>query len=192
VVLVGGGFIVELMAIVEECRALQRILAAQVARYPRMEIQDLYKLVHQAALGCEHAVQNEQQARDWLEREVSTLADGPLESVIDPISPNAHIVRVNLRPYLAQGYDLGVLLEAFIKTANRYHGSLRELQRYGMYAEQLSRMGVLSFTPEDVRDFISARMVEDFPAVHHSAVYTEAYHPAYRVIAVAYIDGLVS
>ncbi len=191
-VLVGGGFIVELMAIVEECRALQRILAAQVARYPRMEIQDLYKLVHQAALGCEHAVQNEQQARDWLEREVSTLADGPLESVIDPISPNAHIVRVNLRPYLAQGYDLGVLLEAFIKTANRYHGSLRELQRYGMYAEQLSRMGVLSFTPEDVRDFISARMVEDFPAVHHSAVYTEAYHPAYRVIAVAYIDGLVS
>ena len=34
----------------------KQILAAHVKRYPRLEIQDLYKLVYQGAMGSEHAV----------------------------------------------------------------------------------------------------------------------------------------
>ena len=44
----------------DTCR---QILAAHVKRYPRLEIQDLYKLVYQGALGSEHAVSDPAQTR---------------------------------------------------------------------------------------------------------------------------------
>ena len=37
---------------------LDIVLPAHFSRYPAMKIQDIYKLIHQAALGSEHAVSN--------------------------------------------------------------------------------------------------------------------------------------
>jgi len=34
----------------------QQILTDHLARYPLMRVEDIYKLVHQASLGSEHAV----------------------------------------------------------------------------------------------------------------------------------------
>ena len=41
----------------------RQILAAHVKRYPRLEIQDLYKLVYQGAMGSKHAVGDSAQTR---------------------------------------------------------------------------------------------------------------------------------
>ena len=81
-----------------EREALKRVLLIHVQRYPRLRPQDLYKLIYQAAMGCEHAVQNVAEARSWLESEVKSLRKGPEEPAIDPIAPDGRIVRINLRP----------------------------------------------------------------------------------------------
>jgi len=41
----------------------RQILAAHVKRYPRLGIQDLYKLVYQGAMGSEHASSDPAQMR---------------------------------------------------------------------------------------------------------------------------------
>ncbi|MCK5635435.1 MAG: hypothetical protein KAI06_10120, partial [Anaerolineales bacterium] len=64
----------------------RRILALQCIRYPLMEVQDLYKLIHQASMGSEHAIQDLDVTRAFLEREVNELADGPEEPIQDIIS----------------------------------------------------------------------------------------------------------
>ena len=64
---------------------IETVLYAHFCRYPTMCIQDVYKLIHQAALGSEHAVSHAEDARKWMERQLADLGTGPDEPVVDPI-----------------------------------------------------------------------------------------------------------
>jgi len=163
--------------------AFRQILAQHAARYPRFQVQDLYKLVYQGALGSEHAVADASQARAWLEREVDGLADGPEEPVIEPISADGQVVRVNLRPYVAKGGDLEALLEGFIRTAREYKGTMALLKRYWSYAGRMAQSGALGLPVNELKCFFDEMRARGFPTVHHSQEYRSAYRPAYRVVA---------
>ncbi|MEE8300323.1 MAG: hypothetical protein V3R28_03350 [Desulfatiglandales bacterium] len=162
--------------------SFRSILAEQVGRYPKLELQDLYKLIYQAAMGSEHAVSDTDMVHTSLERELEALADGPAEPVIENISPDSRLVRINLRPYFAAKGDRLVLITAFVRTANEYKGSDSQLRRYWSYAERMAADGELPFRYAALERFFAQMKEQGFPAVHHSATYASAYHPAYRVI----------
>ncbi len=162
--------------------AFRRILSDQLLRYPRLELQDLYKLIHQAAKGSEHAVKDVAAARNWLEHELNGLGKGPEEPVVDTISPDGRIVRINLRPYIAAGGDPSALLTAFIRTAKEFQGTWAILRRFWSYVEQMTAAEELPLAPAELRRFFAKMEAERFPATHHSMAYQAAYHPAYRVI----------
>ncbi|HEX2276064.1 MAG TPA: hypothetical protein VHN13_02935 [Candidatus Tectomicrobia bacterium] len=162
--------------------AFRRLLTAQVLRYPQMEIQDLYKLIFQASFGSEHAVGGFEVARRRLLHELHGLPHGPEEPTADPISPDGRIVRVNLRPYLANGGDPAALLEAFVRTGREYCGAGATLRRYWRYAERMATVGPFAFAPEALQGFFAKIQAAGFPAMRHSPAYTTAYRPAYRVV----------
>jgi hypothetical protein len=174
----------------EERAAFQRVLQEQFTRYPLMEVQDLYKLVFQAAFGCEHAVLDAAAARSWLTSEIQGLSEGPPEPVVDTISPDGRIVRVNLRPYLAAGGlrpslaaggDAEILLEAFVRTAGEYRGTIEQLQRYWGHAMAFVTAKRFPLSADQLADFFEQMNARGYPSVHHSASYQNAYRPAYRV-----------
>lgn len=165
----------------------RRILADQITRYPQMDVQDLYKLIHQAALGSEHAVHRYEAARHWLQRELNELAEGPKEPVIDTISTDGQIARVNLRPYVESGGDLDKLLGAFIRSANEYRGTEDQLCSLWFCAEKLASSGELPYERDAMRAFFEKMKARSFPAVHHSVEYKEAYNPRYRVVSIEYL-----
>jgi hypothetical protein len=154
------------------------ILRSHLTRYPAMQIQDVYKLIHQAALGNEHAAPDPESARKWTEREIAEMGDGPSEPVVDPISADGEIVRVHLRPFVSRGGSLEKLVEAFIRTANEHRGEIALLESFWATA---IRMGI--FPAADMDEFIQSVKAENYPAVHHSAEYRNAYHPSYRVVS---------
>ena len=164
-----------------EPNALQNILADHAARYPLMQIQDLYKLLNQAALGSGHAINNRQAARQWLEEEIANLADGPQEPLVDPISPDG-LVRIHLRPFLQSKISPEVLLDGFILTADQFVPAPHRLPVYGQLAISMAKTGQLSFNPVEIEYFWSDMAGKGFPASHHSREFVEAYHPAYRVV----------
>lgn len=167
----------------EEEAGLRRILADQAARYPAMQVQDLYKFLHQAALGSEHAVKDTTMARNWMRREIAGLdTAAAFEPLLDPLSPDSQLVRVNLRPYLRSGGDPEVLLRAFIRTANEYPGDPAVLERFWSIAEAMCAKGNLPFPAAEMETFFAARRGQDFPAVHHSEDYSRLYRPTYRVV----------
>lgn len=168
--------------------AFWRILVNQVSRYPQLEPRDLYKLAHQAALGSEHALTDPVGARRWLERELVEMGPGPDDPFLDPISADGQIVRLHLRPYLAAGGDPAVLLDAFVRTAQEFHGSVETLRRYLRYAVKIDLGGDLPFTLEAMLEFFARMENLGFPAAHHSEQYELAYRPAYRVIHRAYLN----
>ena len=102
---------------------IKTVLHAHFSRYPAMQIQDVYKLLHQAAFGSEHAISNPEGARQRLENELAEMGVGPDEPIFDPISADEQIVRVHLRPFIAQGGDPEMLLMAFIQTAEEFRSN---------------------------------------------------------------------
>jgi hypothetical protein len=172
----------------EEDEAVADLIRAHAARYPRLEAQDLYKLLHQAALGSEHAVAGEAAARQWLVREMAGLGPGPGEPLIDPVSPDGRLARVHLRPYLAAGHAPDRLVDAFVRTASRVEGSVSRLARYGAIAWHLAEQGQLPLGADAVAALFEAQAAAGYPAAHHSVAYRDAYAPAYRVVLVEWLE----
>ena len=162
---------------------MRDILTDHARRYPRWQLDDVYKLVHQGALGSEHAVSDEAHARSWLVREVAEMRPGPDEPLVDPISPDGAIVRVHLRPYARLGLDVEQLLQAFLRTAREFRGSPREVERGLIEVARLAREGPLAFHEADILGILSRTRAGGFPALRHSAVFRAEYRPAYRVVA---------
>ncbi len=166
---------------------MRDILVAHGERYPLWELDDLYKLVQQAALGSEHAVTDEQAARDRLARELTEMGPGPDEPLVDPISPDGVIVRVHLRTYARLGLASERLLQAFLRTACGFRGSVEDIERALTEAERLARDGLLPFERDAVTRFAARMGLAGFPAMHHSTAYRAAYRPAYRVVATEFL-----
>lgn len=159
---------------------LESILHSHLVRYPAMQIQDIYKLIHQASMGSGHAVTDPESARLWLERELADMGDGIPEPLLDPISADGQIARIHLRPFLEQGGDLQKLLSSLLRTANEFLGDEKTLKKEWEIA---TRMEI--FPPAEMSAFI--QNLPGFPAVHHSAIFTQRYRPAYRVILQKYL-----
>jgi hypothetical protein len=154
---------------------IEATLRDHLRRYPALQIPDLYKLIHQASFGSEHALANPERARAWLAQEAAEMGPGPDEPLLDPLSDE--IVRVHLRPYQAAGGAWEPLFAAFARTANEYRGSAQ------VFEQSWQAVGRLSpFTAADLDAYARVRAGQGYPAVHHSDAYVELYRPAYRVV----------
>ncbi len=165
---------------------LAALLQNHLARYPHMELWDVYKLFHQATFGPGHAITNKKAAREYLEEE-STQAGAapPREPLVENIHPDGLIVRLHLRPYLAYRGSLKILLEAFIRSADQVRGE-RDLMawRWSKFHDLCAPGEPYAgrFDRRELALFGRMRARELWPAVHHSPAYNEAYNPAYRVL----------
>jgi hypothetical protein len=165
---------------------MRSLLLDHARRYPAWELTDLYKLLHQAAMGAEHALTNEAGVREWLTRELAELstavadADEPL---LDPLSPDGQLVRVHLRPFARRGLEPEPLLQAFFRTAREIKPAPERLTASAELAVQLAQEGLLPFEADALTTFFAERLAQGFPAYHHSAAFRQHYQPAYRVVA---------
>jgi hypothetical protein len=165
-----------------ESAELRRIILAQAARHPLMQPADLYKLLHQAAMGSAHAIDDRAGARMWMDREVSVMGVTRADPMVDTIAPGGEVVLVNLRPWVAAGRSTDSLLDAFIATANTLERDTAKLARYLLLADTLADEGILPFGATAWRDLVTGLRRGGYPAVHHSPEYESAYRPAYRVV----------
>lgn len=163
---------------------VSQLLSAHLARYPAMQLDDIYKLLHQAALGPGHAVDNPAATRKRLDEEIAALGEAPPELLQDVISPDGRLGRVHLRSYLASGGTADALHRAFVETANNYPASPDKLSKFCGCLGDLAASGGIPFSREDVVAYFDRISRDGYPAVHHSEPFRRTYRPAYRVVAV--------
>jgi len=166
---------------------IEDLIKNQFALYPKMEARDLYKFLHQAAMGSEHAVKDTNAVKTWMTKEVAGLDTTVTNELIEQLSPDGNLVRVNLRPYLKAGDNPDELLNAFISTANKFSGSTSTLAEYiGDAKKMIARKEI------PIAENIFSSLTEElerngFPAIHHSLIYEKLYKPAYRVVDWKYL-----
>jgi len=151
-----------------------------------MQLDDFHKLAHQAHFGPAHMVPNTNSALEELHNQVNDLGNGPAELMFDPITPDASVVRIHLRPYLAYGGTLEQLANSLQRTANGFEGSADEFMKSWGLLVALASEGFIPFSREEVSRVWQVAQSSGFAPSHHSQIFQEAYQPAYCVIAKAF------
>jgi hypothetical protein len=156
-----------------------------------MQAADLYKLLHQGAMGAEHAVSSVDMARRWMRDEIGALGEGPPEPLVDTIAPYGSIVRIHLRPFLDAEGDVAKLLSVFVRTARESAGSEEALTCALDAALGMAGDDALPWPRTVLMRYIEARRAEGYPAVHHSPEFEALFRPAYRVVSGSLVPELV-
>jgi hypothetical protein len=167
----------------KEAVNIRKALLAEVKKYPALQMQDLYKLAYQAAMGNEHMMGDTGMAQKYLLEEFASVDPSNTEPVIEYLTTDSAVVRVNLRSFKAKKGDPAVLLEAMLKTSSLVKPSVETLRRYWGDVESLAEAEKIPFKKKDLQSYFRSLEQQNFPAVSHSQTVEQSYHPAYRVIA---------
>lgn len=162
---------------------------AQLIQYhkklrPGFEIQDAYKLLYQGNLGVEHIMSDTIAAKEYLEYELSSIreTDFPEESLIENISIDTSIVRINLRPFKRLNLNTEKLWRTMMLSVEHYPKVDEKFTHAWTLCVQLCENEVLPFDIEKVRFFDEQMRNNNYRSAHHSNYYTDTYKPAYRVV----------
>ena len=151
-----------------------------------MEIRDIFKYLHQSAMGCEHLVSSLPHAIRYIEKEAeSSLPLG--DRLIDRL--DGDYSRVHLS-YLNEGLRPETLGKLFYLSARVEEQGKAELEEKLDIASSLIREGALPFDAEEFDAAAREWKALGYPAVHHSETFRANYAPAYRVIANRYVRFL--
>ena len=147
-----------------------------------MEVVDVYKMLFQSVYGVQHILQDV--ARRRLEEELSELETSKLsdEPLIESITVDDAIVRINLGPFKANKLPLEKLFSALAASIKEIRGTQKAFLRLWNRFRNLVEAGKLSFDTSDLQDFNDRVEKENYPPYHHSAKYKRVYKPAYRVV----------
>ena len=159
-------------------QATRARLLAHAAAYPLLGVSDVFKFLHQSSFGCEHAVVSVEFAEEKIDAEFSSLkeCDAPLVEELD-----GNYCRVHLS-VLKEGISPETLARLFVLSAKSEDG-LDALREKLAVARALAQEGVFAFGVREFDEALCAWEADGFCALHHSAAFREAYHPAYRVVA---------
>jgi hypothetical protein len=167
----------------ENVGSIMVAFGAHLDDHPFAGADDLYKFLHQAVFGPGHAIPDREAAAAWLEREIEDIGpplDG--EPKCESLGGEPPLARVNLRPFVANGGSSDELLDAFVASANLERGSSRRMKVVlSLAASYVQCAGRGELAPE-LKNLSAELAAEDYPAIHHSEAYVEAYEPAYRVV----------
>lgn len=150
-----------------------------------IRIEDAYKWVYQATRGAEHAIPDEESARDWLESEWQTLNEPkPNEPLWQPLSPDGEIVRLNLRPFRARGGRMDDLLAAFVESSRKFDKNQSNLKAvWTELGKRLKQKPIGAIRWKDWTSLDRKIRLSGYPSIHHSESFKRVNQPAYRVLS---------
>ena len=155
-----------------------------------MRAADVYKLLFQGVFGVGHILGEGALKRLQEEAESLDIDDHPAEPLIERVSGDGSIVRVNLRPYLRRGLPLGRLYEAMEETSKDRGSPEKFLFAWSVFQELISS-GAMEVDGEEF-DSLHQELQEEGPRPHHhSETYRDAYYPAYRVVKRGALERII-
>jgi hypothetical protein len=161
-------------------REVAELVTVHKRSRPEMRARDVYKLLFQGIYGVGHLMGPG--VWDYLQREAKSLdvKDQPSEALMESVSVDGSVVRVNLRPFIAKDYPLIQLMDAMRNS--EINGKPSDFLELWDNFVELVWSGQLDFDQEEVST-VNKSLNRDKPQpMHHTQEYRDAYHPAYRVI----------
>lgn len=159
---------------------LEDILYAHFSAYPKMQPQDAVKLLYQNEFGPGHLISDLRKAAQLLHEEMEKTPPDGKQPLYESIGNG--LCRLNLSACKARNIPEPVILRLFCDAASTTKGDKNGFKRKLRILQELAQRDEAPFEGITMDYFMIGYDDKRCPAVHHSAVYQDAYHPAYRVV----------
>ncbi|MBQ4039205.1 MAG: hypothetical protein IJD05_06860 [Bacteroidaceae bacterium] len=163
---------------------LLTLIKNNIKKYPDMQLQDCVKLLYQHSMGNEHLGLSMDKCLEFLIAEKENIGCNNKCSAYDIISNNS--CRFHLLPLDNDKVTLATLSKLFIKSAETLSYDKSSQKEKLITAISLLKNwcleGRLPFSYAEADSFLTEYIKKGCPAVHHSQIYRDTYHPAYRLI----------
>ncbi|MHC9538865.1 MAG: hypothetical protein AB9903_05045 [Vulcanimicrobiota bacterium] len=174
------------------------------AHHPYLTCQDVYKALFQYVNGMEHSVGTMEEVRKNLEREVKEQADSGIskvqgtsgaadieEPLVEFLSDDLKLCRINIRPYIHSGGTAEKLASAFIRSSQQFTGDPERFRRLWKTFMAMVNDGCLAFDRDEAISIDREAAASGYwRTFSHSSRYREQYSPSYRVIMTQYLESL--
>ena len=131
-----------------------RLLVSHANRYPKMGIQDAYKVLYQGCMGSEHLLDSFEEYEQDLLAEWEDLEGNDQIPIWENIRPDGQIVRFYLAPYKARGGQISQLLTLCYWSSTLFEGSMEELKiSWETLVKIVREKRWNKFTIEDIMEF---------------------------------------
>ena len=129
----------------EKVQKTREFLQQQIKKYPKMQLQDLFKFLYQSAFGCEHLVSSVEDAVASIQKEATLLFDGDW---CEPELLDGDYCRVPLS-YLKRGLSAETLGKLFFFSAKTEEEGKKNLQTKLQIVETMIEEQELPFLKEE-------------------------------------------
>jgi uridine kinase len=171
--------------------SIRALLKKQYDLYPKMQIQDMIKLIHQNEFADGHMINNEYDSLRRLEDELRLLDQVTQKEnvfVDDFEDIGNNLCRLNLTALKHNDISTKTINRISINTANSVYGSIQRFEEKLDELRQCCKDGQLPYSLEDLEAYLCYYKKKRYPPVSHSEIYREAYFPAYRIVRSEYRD----
>jgi len=166
----------------------RNFIKMHVERYPKAQPRDIYKLIFQGVYGVGHIITGK--AWDYLQEEASKISieDYPDRPLIEPVSPDGFMIRVNLRPFMRMNLSLEGLFQVMTASADVEGDEDRFIELWRVFVD-LVEIGNIPMELERIRVIQDSIREEGIKPKHHTEAYRQVYYPAYRVVRLDMFRG---
>lgn len=164
---------------------LKELLQEHAQRYPLLQPQDVMKLIYQRNFGPGHAIENEAMNMAYLLQEMEEAQETDI--LCEPLGN--HLCRLYLSA-AKNRFRPEDIEDIFIRTAEIHKGSMYEFMRDFKEVQKHLDLFSASFSEEEFLAYAAWYRGKGYPAVHHSSIYAETYHPHYRVVYEGFVRSL--
>ncbi len=162
---------------------LKYIIFEHIKKYPKLELQDILKMLYQNEFGPKHIAENEIECFKSLSKEFQEVEYDEDEVLFENIGYGA--LRLNLKA-IPKDTDLNYINKIIVKSADEFCGTNEKLVvKFGLLVV-MAQNKEIPFDIERVRNETNAFAKNGFKPINHSNVYKENYSPSYRVISEKY------
>jgi hypothetical protein len=155
---------------------------------------DYYKLVFQSSFGPEHLGNDSTRIFEMLQQEMKeqdTVKTDSSEQLLEPISEDGELVRVNLRPFRDATLPLRSLSQAVYFTAKELKQDTVLFRSRWQNVLELMKEKKISMEEKDLSVINDAFLSKGFIfPMHHSWEYQQANNSSYRVVKRSWFEKL--
>ena len=165
----------------QEDELTAQAITALLTKYPKADLQDVYKSFYQERFGPGHMIPNIQNARDYLMSELEEAHECEGD-YYEPTGSHGNYIRIYLHAVSDGKITAEDLLDAFVSSANNVKpASGTWAEQWREIVETIDREQLPVPSTDTLRQELKDCSEKD-EAVHHSKEYETNYHPHYRIV----------
>jgi len=172
----------------------KNLLLKQYELYPKMQIQDMVKLIYQNEFAGGHLIVNKMDSFKRLEEEYNSLKSHHLNrkesynTAFEDIGNG--LCRLHLSSVINADIDLITINMFFINTANSICGNNESFKEKLGVLKQCCKDEILPFCVDELETYLVNYEIQGYPPVSHSESYKLSYQPSYRIVKGEYAKYL--